>query len=648
MKYRDVDLSNFLLVSTNLKLVAGYKNWINSIENVLEQMQNCYDDEDANHLSKWQYEKAKNDIQKINDLLSLFKKKQTINSFKENLLTLLSSLKLSAKLINDNPDNIEKNVKSITVFVETIEELFDLLEDEFESSKTFSLSFFLHEIKTALLFNRYNIKERHGKGVLVTSVDEIRGLRFKYLFLGGMVDGEFPTRYQPAIFFSGEHRKRRDERRHLLEERYRFYQAMCVPEKCLYVTYPLKGDKKELTESSFITDLEKLFYIKNKSENDFKNFIGSKEELFKAVGKSELEDSSGLLNSYEISEAIKIDSLRKNDAFAESPYTGHINDNISNEAKNKLLSFKEREFSASQLEEYAKCPFRYFVNRVLSLETIEEPTEEIEAFEIGSLIHSIFYKFYSQLREKGIKLNGCSDKEFKDAEKLLFKIAEEKVSKIKFVSPASFFEREKIFGINNKKENSILFNFLLTERESEEGFIPEYFEYAFVNIANKNPLSSIEFDGIKLRGKVDRIDLNKNDKTFKVVDYKLGGKKPSKDDLSKGISLQLPLYMYASKILIKAELNEEYYPFAAEIYSLKLTQKDFGRNVISISSSRKMGDDERIEMNENILKIAFESIVKYVNLIAGGDFRLSQLEDRENKVCRFCDFKSVCRIQELS
>ena len=106
--------------------------------------------------------------------------------------------------------------------------------------------------------------------------------------------------------------------------------------------------------------------------------------------------------------------------------------------------------------------------------------------------------------------------------------------------------------------------------------------------------------------------------------------------------------MYASKILIKAELNEGYNPFAAEIYSLRLTQKDFGRKVISISSSRKMDHDERIEMNENIIKIAIESIVKYVNLIASGDFRLSQLEDRENKVCRFCDFKSICRIQEIS
>ena len=231
---------------------------------------------------------------------------------------------------------------------------------------------------------------------------------------------------------------------------------------------------------------------------------------------------------------------------------------------------------------------------------------------------------------------------------MLFSIAREKVNKIKFASAMSFFEKEKIFGINSKKENSILYQFLLTERNSDRGFIPEYFEYGFGSLSKDNDTSSIEVNGIKLRGKVDRIDLNNEDKTFKVVDYKLGGKKPLKDDLLLGISLQLPLYMYASKVLIEAELNGKYNPLSAEIYSLKLTQKDFGRKAIRIESKRNLSDDQLIEMNERIINIAVEAVQKYVKHIADGDFRLSQLENRENKVCRYCEFKSVCRIQEVN
>lgn len=644
-----VNLSNLLLVSANLKLVTGYKNWINSIDSVLEQIEGRSEYEENSYLPTWKYENAKKDIIRINDLLSPFRKKQTIKSFRVNLVKFISSVNLPSKIINDNPINIEKNIKAVTVFIEIIEELFELLEAEYGSNKTFSISFFLHQIKTALAFSRYNIKERHDSGVLVTSVNEIRGLRFKYLFLGGMTDGEFPTRYQPAIFFSGEHKNRKSEHRHLLEERYRFYQALSIPEKCLYVSYPAKGDKKEFSESTFITDLEKLFIVETKSDSEFAELIYSKDELLKAIGKKEIELNIEVSeHADKIKEAMGIDKLRAENPFADSPYTGFINKNLSKEAEEKLTSFKQREYSASQLEDYAKCPFRYFVSRVLLLETIEEPTEEIEAFEIGSLIHSILYKFYTELRKKNILLNECTDKEFKSAEKLLFEIAEEKVAKINFTSPASFFEREKLFGINGNKTNSILHHFLLAEKESEKGYSPEYFEYAFGNLSGNNTSPNIAVNNINLRGKVDRIDLNKDFQSFKVIDYKLGGKKPSKDDLLNGISLQLPLYMYASKKLIDAEMNDKFNPAAAEIYSLKLTQKDFGRKPISISSSRNLSDDERIKMNENIIEIAIESITIYVSRIINGDFRLSQLEDRESKVCGYCEFKSICRIQEIS
>lgn len=640
-----VDLSNLLSVAANLKIVAGYKQWINTIENALEQMQNGYD-EDVRYLPRWQYEKAKSDIESIDKLLESFKKKLTPGAFNKNILSLMDELKLSSILINDNPELIEKNVKALTTLIENIEEIVSLLEDEHGKSKTFSLSFYLSEIKTALLFSRYNIKERHGKGVLVTSVNEIRGLRFKYLFIGGMVDGEFPTRYQPAIFYSGEHRRKRDEYRHLLEERYRFYQALCVPEKSLFLSFSAKEEKKELTESSFISDLEKIFIIERKDEKEYDNLIYSKDELLKTIPYHNELLNSGMIDEERLNLSLEIDSIRRNEPFAESPFVGYIKNNLSEKAREHLQELAEKEFSASQLEDFAKCPFKYFASRILSLETIEEPVEELEAFEIGSLIHSILFRFYTDIRENEITLAGCSEKDFKFAEKLLFKIAEEKVSKLKFTSPSSFYDREKIFGINGKKENSILYQFLLNERNSSDGFIPQYFEYGFGKINSESITHTVDINGIKLRGKVDRIDIKDDQHFFKVIDYKLGGTRPSKDDLLAGISLQLPLYMYASKILIEAELSKEFKPAAAEIYSLKLTQKDFGRKSISIESKRKISEDELVEMNRQMIKIAVESVTKYVNKIIEGDFRLSQLENRESKVCRYCEFKSICRIQE--
>jgi ATP-dependent helicase/DNAse subunit B len=251
------------------------------------------------------------------------------------------------------------------------------------------------------------------------------------------------------------------------------------------------------------------------------------------------------------------------------------------------------------------------------------------------------------IKEKKILLANCSDKNFKEAEKILFNIAREKIDRVGFTSPSSFFEREKIFGINGKKINSILYQFLLVECRPETGFRPEYFEHAFGNLSGDSD-QTLKINNIKVRGKVDRIDINKQDRTFKVVDYKLSGKKPSKEDLLSGLSLQLPLYMYVSKIFIEAELSDQLNPLAAEIYSLKLTQKDFGRKAISIEAKKNISDKERIRMNEEIIKIASDSIKRYVNQIANGDFRLSQLKDRENKICSYCELKSICRIRDVN
>ena len=61
-----------------------------------------------------------------------------------------------------------------------------------------------------------------------------------------------------------------------------------------------------------------------------------------------------------------------------------------------------------------------------------------------------------------------------------------------------------------------------------------------------------------------------------------------------------------------------------------------------------MSKDEMITMVEEMIRICIESIHKYVDDITSGKFNLSELEDRENKVCRYCNFRSVCRIQEVS
>ncbi|MBK6912918.1 MAG: PD-(D/E)XK nuclease family protein [Ignavibacteriales bacterium] len=337
---------------------------------------------------------------------------------------------------------------------------------------------------------------------------------------------------------------------------------------------------------------------------------------------------------------------------SNSIYGGNICSNISSEAKSKLESFKGNIYSTSQLETYAKCPFKYFAERVLKLEPPQKPSEDFEALEMGSLLHKILYEFYTKLTKQKIILAGCSEKDFQKAKKLLFETARQNISEANFKSFFSFYDQEKILGINGIEQNSILYQFLLQERNSDTGFVPMFFETAFGELekdnSKQNQQIKIKTGNTFLRGKIDRIDINEKDGVFSIVDYKLGGKKPKTDELTLGLSLQIPLYMLAASELIKSQLNKDMKPQHGYIYSLKFSEKEFGKKIVSLlKAADKKSDEELINSNNEMIKICIEAIDKYSLLISEGKFNLSTLVDRENKICGFCNFRSVCRIQEV-
>ena len=118
--------------------------------------------------------------------------------------------------------------------------------------------------------------------------------------------------------------------------------------------------------------------------------------------------------------------------------------------------------------------------------------------------------------------------------------------------------------------------------------------------------------------------------------------------MKEGIALQIPLYLYAAKELIKAQLNKDSKPSAGEIYSLKYKSGEFGKKTVKPFNKRKFDEMELIAENEKIINECFENIKKYVQQITEGKFNLSTLKNRESEICRFCGIKSVCRIQEIT
>ena len=489
LKVEQIDLSNLLKASVNLKVISGYKTWVDKLNEAVNQPA-VYEDSERgiSERDREVYGKALNDIKKLFGLLKPFAKPLTISEFKEAFYSLIFSFQIPALLINGKDGETEKNIKAFEEFLSTVNELLDLFMLEYKDDEKFPLKFYLNNIRTAVTSARYNIKEKPGYGVQITTINEIRGLKFDYLFISGLCDGDFPTRYVPEIFFSGSYVK--NEKNHQTEERYHFYQSLCSWNKRLYLTHPLKEERRELVTSNFLDEFLSLFDVTEKSVINYQDKLYSKEELLRHIGqvgtkKFENDDAIKDLNIdlEAIKHASEIEKMRTENPFGESEYTGFISQNLLPNSKEKLEGLRKKEYSISQLETYAACPYKYFAERILNLEPLEEPSEEIEALEMGSLLHSILYEFYTKLNKKKILLHKASDKQFQEAENLIFKIAEEKVNAANFNKSLSFFEIEKILGINENRKNSILYKFLEEERTNDDGFVPEYFELNFGKIS---------------------------------------------------------------------------------------------------------------------------------------------------------------------
>lgn len=653
----EIDSANLYRVSSEHKIISGKENWINSINDALSNVSNSGDEYDLSG-RKLRLEKAKLDIQKLFDFLKPFESKMNIEVFRQRLSSFIVDSKLVFAVLKTGEEK-EKNVRAIVELLNVTNEIFTLMVEEHGSEKKYPLSFYVEQLRTACGWARFNVKEKTDYGVLVTSLDEIRGLQFDYLFIGGLCDGILPTRFNPEIFFSGSYKKQ--AYMHQTEERYLFYRALCSWKKRLFLSYHQNNSNKETVTSSFLKDFISLINTEEINSESFASSIFSQEELLIEAGRnltSELRLALGENAVNTISEALEVDKKRNIFPFGGSSYTGEVlsEDDLTitkvelEEIENKLKQLANKQYSISQLENYAKCPFKYFTERILGIETIEEPTEDIEAIEMGRVLHSILYDFYSELRKKKIVLQKCSDADFAKAKKLIFEIAAKQLESTAFKSPLTFYEKEKIIGLGGNEEESVLYRFIENERDSEKDFIPKFFEVGFGRLRSDESddvlttKDAIAVDGINLRGKIDRIEIHEDDSSFNIVDYKLSGTKPTYNDLKTGVSLQMPIYLYAAAELLSKKFNRTFTPNEMFIYSLKYSEEDFGKTKVSLGRNK----DAKFNSVEELIENSLGYIKNYVQKISEGKFNLSTLEDRESKVCRFCQFRLVCRIDDIS
>ncbi len=311
-----------------------------------------------------------------------------------------------------------------------------------------------------------------------------------------------------------------------------------------------------------------------------------------------------------------------------------------------IENLKNKTYTITELETYAECAFRYFAKNIAKISPEITFDKTLSSLETGNYLHSILYKFYSyycNLSQNFLYEFKYFDVDDKDKPIYLNKLLEIANNEIKPVDiPIYQYEIEKIVGKNGKLEfwinNEI-------EKLKQWNFSSILFEYSFGMKNSPIELKNSYGKCIKIRGKIDRIELynfkqNDNKIYFVVADYKTSATSiPSANQIKDGKSLQVPIYL---KIMQNIFENKNFQPAGGVYYNLASelnSHKDFYKTPIKICFPE--GTDEKqgefLQLLENSVDYAINYKEKIENLF---------FAPNETNACKYCEYSRICRIKE--
>lgn len=504
-------------------------------------------------------------------------------------------------------------------------------------------------------------------GVVLASLMTARCVPFKVVAVPGLAEGSFPRKVKQDALLLDEERARINEMRQsqkkpqldlklrgIEEEKLLFGLAMQAGIKKVLVSYPrVKEDtKRESMPSVFFLKAgkkKKGDFITAEKLNEFKESKLSKLFNIKPTqALQEFEFKMALLNQASATfaeEDFALDNLSvfpylkrgltlqraRYNSDELTTYDGVLTADKGLPVLKEEFDFNKRVYSASELEKYAKCPFVYFLERVLRIEEYEEPEKiwEIEALERGKLVHKILARFYRDLRQRGLlpikeEVKEERKNELRKIAEEEFKLAEE--NEITGFKPLWEIEKEFIWELLDKViEDDV------SKKDSKKGgsakeWVPKYFEAEFgygrgggEDVISKEPVTlKISDTKIRLKGRIDRIDFD-ND-AMRAMDYKTSSSSDyRKKSTNKGKHIQALLYAYcASEILDKSP-----YSSCGDYFFLK-ENKHFTHELCSLQKEL-----------ENVLDAISYGIKNGLFFIYG--------EDCKSDMFTYCAFKFLCR-----
>jgi ATP-dependent helicase/nuclease subunit B len=552
--------------------------------------------------------------------------------------------------------------------------------------------------------------------VLIGAIDRARNPDLKLAFVLGVNESVFPAPPPaPTILTDADRDEMRqhvgapgpDLRERLARERFLGYIACTRASEKLVVTFSRHdAEGRTLNPSPFVTHLSrimpgleieevsgevKLADVEHVSELiaplvEAQNSVAAEVTRLKSEARQSLLKSAATDEKWRDLLALPaLESLTESLRQLREPDSA---EGLSPALVEKLFG-RTLHSSVSRLEEFAQCPFQFFVHSGLRAE--ERKAFELDAREQGSFQHEVLKMFHEQLSAEGKRWRDLTPPD-----------ARARVAKIAAVLALDY--RDGLLHTNEQSRFTArllaesLQDFvetLVTWMRGQYEFDPAVAELEFGFGPGSAPAWEIDLGAghrLALRGRIDRIDLCREASgraLCVVMDYKSGQKKLDKILVEHGVQLQLLAYLAAVRHwpdshalfgvqqLIPAgvfyvNLRGQYESGGTRDEALadaaaarKRAYRHAGRFDASALSkldrinatdqfNYRLNKDGSVRSNsvEALPRAEFEALLGRVETqlqemgraIYSGAARVDPYRKGRETPCEFCDYRAVCRI----
>ena len=210
---------------------------------------------------------------------------------------------------------------------------------------------------------------------------------------------------------------------------------------------------------------------------------------------------------------------------------------------------RNRAYSATALEKYASCPYRFFLHSIQRLRPREEALAlvRMDPLTRGSLFHEVQSRLFRRLREEDLlpMNSGRLEPILSRADQVLDQVA------------ASFRERlapplPQVWESEVEDLRVDLRTWIRDASQEPDAWEPIHFDYAFGFDAGEDrdpestPQEAVILDGMRFRGIIDLVEMHATHRVLRITDHKTGkALDPAPQSVGHGETLQPLLYALA-------------------------------------------------------------------------------------------------------